>query len=294
MSEDPGDHVSQSFVEEKDDDEHLALVSPQALGAMVKSEIEAQLAAAHRFPRSIKVFLKDALTLATDSVEVAQSCIYTLERRGEGGKKNLIVGPSVRLAEMAASAFGNMHSGLRIIDEAEKFITGQGIAWDLQKNNLVQLEVRRRITGRNNRRYSDDMVVMTGNAAASIAYRNAIFRVIPRSYISRIFETVRTVARGDAKTLTARRKDVLERLEKRGVSMDRVFARLEVKGTDDIGLEHLEILIGLGTSLASGEETIDDLFPMPGPTPAPAAPAEDGKKISFAGKKEPTNEGQKG
>jgi hypothetical protein len=129
------------------------------------------------------------------------------------------------------------------------------------------------------------MITTTGNAAASIALRNAIFRVVPRTYVNAIYAKVREVAVGDAKTLDARRTEVLVRLEKIGVPRDRVFAKLDKRAVDDIGLEDLEVLIGLGTAIKNGEAQIDDLFPAV--RPAPAAPEEDGKRISL-GKKSKT------
>ena len=80
----------------------------------------------------------------------------------------------------------------------------------------------------------------TGNAAASIALRNAIFRVVPRAYIDGVYEKARQVAVGDAKTLGERRESLLQRFEKLGVTRDRVFARLEKRGIDDVYLLRVE------------------------------------------------------
>jgi hypothetical protein len=155
----------------------------------------------------------------------------------------------------------------------------QGGAWDLEKNLRVTVESRRRITNKAGRRYSDDMVVTTGNAAVSIALRNAILRVIPRAYVDTIYAKVRLVAVGDAKTLDARRGEIIGRLAKLGVTADRVLARLGKQGPDDVGVDDLEVLIGLGTAIKNNEMTIEDAFPAP--MPAPASPAEDGKRISL-------------
>ena len=63
---------------------------------------------------------------------------------------------------------------------------------------------------------------MTGNAAGSIALRNAIFRIVPRAYIDVIYTAVKVVAVGDAKTLVDRRKGVIDLLMKMGVPKERV------------------------------------------------------------------------
>jgi len=254
-------------------------VSISAIGALAKSETEAQLEAAHRFPRSITRFLREAMALVTYDQEVAESCIYSLPRSGKA-----ITGPSVRLAEIAASCYGNLHVGARVMDAEDKEVNAQGVAWDLEKNLRVTVENRRRITGRDGKRFNDDMITMTGNAAASIALRNAIFRVIPRSYINKLYEAARKSAVGDATTLVAKRDTLIARLLKLGITLDRVLARIGKAGVEDIGLDDIATLIGYGTAIKDGDATIDQMFPAVGAAgapPAPAAAADDGRKISL-------------
>jgi hypothetical protein len=275
MSHDPVDALARA------EDAHIVHVSQSAVSAIVKSEVEAQLDAAHKYRRSVTRFLQDAKQLATLTVEIAESCMYSLPR---GGKP--ITGPSVRLAEICASAYGNLQVGARVVDTEEKEIVAQGAAWDMERNLRATIEVRRRITKKDGRRFDDDMITVTGNAAASIALRNAIFRVIPRAYVDTIYEAAKKVATGGvAGTFSGRRDEVLARLLKLGVVKERVLARVERIGVPDITVEDLEVLIGLGTALKSGDIKIDEAFPEP--TPAPVAAGEDGKRISLRGKKAP-------
>lgn len=227
-----------------------------AVALLNRSEVEAQIDAAHRHKRSIRKFVTEAMSLATLTREVASSCIYALPR---GGKT--IPGPSVRLAEIAASAYGNLHVGARVVDVEERDVVAQGVAWDLEKNLRVTVEVRRRITDSKGKRYNDDMITMTGNAAASIALRNAIFRVVPRAYIDTIYEKVREVAVGDAKTLDSRRAAAMAHFAKLGVTAERVLARLGKPSVEDVGLEEYEILVGLSTAIKNGDQTIEQVFP---------------------------------
>jgi len=226
------------------------------VAAIVKSEVEAQLDAAHRYPRSIRKFLNDATTLATFNLEVAMSCIYSLPRSGKS-----ISGPSVRLAEICASAYGNLHIGTRVVGVEEKNIIAQGLVWDLEKNLKWAVEVRRRITDRNGRQFNDDMQTVTGNAAASIAARNAIFRAIPKAYVNAVYEKAKEVAIGNASTLSARRATVIERLSKMGALQERILARVEKPSVEDITLDDLELLIGIGTAIKNGDQQVDDAFP---------------------------------
>ena len=231
-------------------------VETSAAAALNKSEVESQLAAAHQWPRSIAKFQKDAISLATLTEAVAQSCIYAVPRDGK-----TVAGPSVRLAEICMSAYGNMHAGARILDAEDRMIVAQGVAWDIEKNLRVAIEVKRRITNRRGQRFGDDMIAVTGSAAASIALRNAVFRVIPRALVDVIYDRVRLAAVGDAKTLVTKRLEVVDRLQKIGVPPARIYARIGKRGIEDVGLEELEVLIGLGTAIKSREQGIDEAFP---------------------------------
>lgn len=257
-----------------------SIVKPEvgALEAITRSEVAMQLDSAHRYPRSISKFLRNATTLATLSVEIAESCMYSVPR---GGK--MITGPSVRLAEMCASSWGNLHVGARVIDATDTEVIAQAVAWDLEANVRLTVEAQRSIVGKRGR-FDDDMIRVTGMAAISIALRNAIFRVIPRAYVQAIYDKARQTAVGDAKTLAARRDEILSRLGKAGVTPERVFARLDVKGSDDVTLEHLETLIGIGTAVKGGELTLDAAFPAPAPSPVPAGTPE-GQRVKMPGKK---------
>lgn len=264
------------------EDAQIVHVSQSAVSAIVRSEVEAQLDAAHKYKRSITRFLDEAKKMATLNVEIAESCMYSLPR---GGKP--ITGPSVRLAEICASAYGNLQVGARVVDTEDKEIVAQGAAWDMERNLRATIEVRRRITKKNGQRFDDDMITVTGNAAASIALRNAIFRVIPRAYVDAIYDVARKAAvGGNNKTFTGRRDEILNRLLKIGVTQDRVLALLGHPGVADITAEDLESLIGLGTAIKNGDLKIDEAFPEP--TAAPAAPGEDGKRISLRGSKKTT------
>lgn len=77
-----------------------------------RSEIDQQIATAHRFPRSIKRFRDEAMQMVTLNESVAGQCIYALPRDGK-----TIEGPSARFAEVIASAWGNSRAGARVVDD---------------------------------------------------------------------------------------------------------------------------------------------------------------------------------
>lgn len=265
-----------------------------ALEAITRSEVSMQIEAAHRWPRSVTKFLRAATELATYNEEVAESCIYSVPRAGK-----MIEGKSIRLAEMCASAWGNLHIGARVLDEDNEtspVIVGQAVVWDLERNVRITIEAQRGVLKSNGKRYDPDMVRTTGMAAISIAYRNAVFRVIPQAYANAVYAEARKTAIGDATTLSARREKWLAWMAKAGVTPDRVFARLGVVGIDDVNLEHIGTLIGLANAIKSGELAVDTAFPavilppaataaVPAQAPtsspaAPPAPAPEGRRVA--------------
>lgn len=231
-----------------------------SLSLLAKAEIDSQIATAKAFPRSIKGFMDKTMSIATVNEEVAQSCAYVLPRGG----KNL-EGPSVRLAEIVAGAYGNLRIGARVIQNDGRKIVSQGICHDLESNTCVTIEVSRRITDKTGNTFSEDMQVVTGNAASAIAFRNAVFKVVPTALIQDIYEKVKQVAKGTAETMPARRKKTLDYLHGLGVKDEQICSVLDLKSTEDIDLEKLQILRGMCTLIKNGEAMIAELFPEPEP-----------------------------
>lgn len=226
-----------------------------ALATITRADIDQQIATAHAYPRSVKKFLNEARDMATLTEEIAAGCIYALPRDGK-----TIEGPSARLAEIIASAWGNCRAGARVVGEDAEFVTAQGVFHDLENNVAITYEVKRRITDRNGRRFKPDMVGVTSNAACSIALRNAVLKGIPKSFWNEIYNDVRRVIVGDTKTLANRRAQALEFIQKFGVTQDQVLMKLGRNGVQDITGDDLVILRGLATALREGDTTVEEAF----------------------------------
>lgn len=237
----------------------IEVVASSALESMERASIDMQVTTARKYPRSLSAVKAKMLSFATLDVETASGCFFTLPARA-GGDGKAIQGPSIRMAEIALSTYQNLRAGARVISDDGKVITAQGVCHDLENNVSISVEVKRRVTNKKGQRYSDDMVVMTGNAACAIALRNATFRVVPLALVKPVYEQAKRVAIGDAKTLATRRADALGHFAKMGVDKDKVFRTLGVKAAEDIGLEELETLIGYATAIKDGETSVDEVF----------------------------------
>jgi len=242
-------------MENQNNELEVTHVQNSELAIIIKAEMDTQILTAKQFPRSLKMFFDKAMSMATISESVAASCTYSLPR---GGKT--LDGPSVRLAEIVCASFGNIRSGARVISNDGKTITAQGICHDLETNNCVTVEIKRRITDKQGRTFNEDMQTVTGNAACAIAFRNAVFKVIPSALVSEIQEKAKEVARGTAETLVARRDKAIEYFKKLKVTEKQICDVLEIKKIEDIDLDKLSTLRGMVTLINNNESTVAELF----------------------------------
>jgi hypothetical protein len=239
------------------------IVEPSAVEAIERANTDIQIATAKKYPRVLSKVKADMLTFATLDEETAESCFYTLPR---GGKE--IQGPSVRLAEIAVWAYGNLRAGARPIHVQahgdNPHVVVQAVAHDLERNTLITIEKRRRILKKRGRETVDeDDIMLAVNACASIAFRDAVFKVVPLSLIKPVYEAARKVAIGDASSLASKRAKVIDRLKKMGATEDRILAAVGARTIEDIDGDKLGTLIGIGTALKEGEIKLEEAFPAP-------------------------------
>lgn len=264
-----------SHTDEFEDSREIATTDNGMVGLIAAAEIDQQIATAHRYPRSLVTFRREALQMVTLTEVIAQECIYALKR----GEKT-IQGPSARFAEIMLNAWGNARAGARVVHEDEQFVTSQGVCHDLQRNVAITFEVRRRITDSKGKRYNADMIGVTSNAASSIALRNCILKVIPKAFWSELYTAALKTGVGDVKTLSNKRLEAIAAFQHYGITEAQILTKLGRVGVQDIGLDDLLILFGLLTAIKDNETTPEDAFAdegaakgVPGPQSksAPAA-----------------------
>lgn len=219
------------------------------------SMVDTQVATARRYPRSVTKFRKEVLALACLDEETAGSCMYALPR---GGKS--IEGPSARFAEILLYSWGNSRAEARVLEEGPTHLKAEGTFYDLERNVGVRKVIQRRITNKAGRRFDDDMIAVTGNAANSIALRNAIFAGIPKALWKSMYEQARLASIGKAGTLTQTRQKMLEHFAKMGVTAEKIFGLLGVEGIEDIKEDHCITMRGLSNAIRDGEVTVEDTF----------------------------------
>ena len=233
-------------------------IEPSSTGDRLETAmLDVQIVTAKRYPRSVVRFKAECESLATVDQETAASMFYTLKR----GSKS-IEGPSVRLAEIVANTWGNLHLVARQLEvqKGDKFARSQSVAWDLERNVRVGVEVSRRITGRDGQVYNDDMIGVTQAAALAVAFRNSVFKAVPLAYVKDIYEKCKLASVGKGLTMEQRKAIAVKAFALHKVAEAQLLAYLEKAGWDDVDINDFINLRGLLTAIKDGDITVREAF----------------------------------
>lgn len=229
------------------------------LDTIERANVDSQIATAKQYPRDLRRAINNSVAMATMDIPTAQSCGYALPR---GGKP--ITGPSVHLAKLIVSNYGNIRAEAKVVQITDKQVISRGTCWDLENNVATAFEVRRSIVGRTGQRFSDDMITVTGNAANSIAYRNAVFSVIPRAITDKVYQAAQRCITGDLSDedkIIARRKKCIDYFKDEfGITEQEVVMLCGKKTVNQIKANEIALLLGITQSLTDGDTTVDELM----------------------------------
>lgn len=239
--------------------EATAASSAQTLDATERATVDSQVATAKMYPRNLKRSIDNSIVMATMDMETAQSCGYALPR---GGKP--IMGPSVHLAKIIVSNWGNVRTEAKVTQITDKQVIARGTCWDLENNVASAFEVRRSIIGSKGNRFTDDMITVTGNAACSIAYRNAVFSVIPKAVTDKVYLAAQRTVTGDLSSeekLLKRRNDCVSFfLNEYGITEDELVKLCGKQTANQIRNEEILLLTNTYQALRDGDTTVDELM----------------------------------
>jgi len=230
---------------------------------MTRAELDVQITTAKAYPRDVDNSIEYAVKLACIDEQTAQSCFYVLPRKDKDGKRVEIRGPSIRLAEIFASAWGNIHIATRLVENDGKHITAEGVAWDLERN--VKQAAQNKVSilfGRAPNQYTanQDMQTVLAGAASSKARRNAIFSVIPKAYVLQVMEKAMKHAVGDQKTINVKVTEIFDKLVKMGLDKEEILEYYGRKSLAEITTDDYRSLLGVGVAIKEGHIKIDDVF----------------------------------
>lgn len=242
--------------------------SGQMYALAEKSQLEAAIDAAHKYKRSLTNFEQEVRSMALIDAETAREMGYA-KPTGDG----IIKGPSVRLAEICAVAWGNLRYGSRPMEISEDTLSAEGFCFDCEKNTGSKCVETRGILTKKGERYKPHVIVTTMKAAMAIAKRNAIFDVIPRVFVDKIYNEAMDVGFGKTVSLTDVRDKAFTYVRGLGVSNERILAVLRKPGIADVTMDDVAVIKSLCVQMQNGEMTVEQAFPaVAAETPAADAP----------------------
>lgn len=238
--------------------ESVEIMDVSIVEAQDRAMIDMQIATAKKYPRNVRRAVENSIAIITMDIETAKTCHYSLPR---GGKP--LTGPSIHLAKILAQNWGNLRMEAKVIGTDNKHVTSQAVCFDLESNVAIKVEVKRSIMGKQGR-YSDDMITVTGNAANSIALRNAILSVIPKGAVDKCSTAAKGLITGDISDetkLIKKRKQVVDGLrDTYSVTEKEILSAIGKQAISHITSDDLIVLIGIGQAIKDGDTTIEEAF----------------------------------
>jgi hypothetical protein len=253
--------------EQQPEEVKIEIMDLSVVEAQDRALIDKQIATAKQYPRNIRKVRNTIIEIAAMDMDTAMAMGYTLPGRGENGKP--ITGPSVHLARITAQQYGNIRVDSKTLEADRTHVIGQATCIDLENNVGVRVEVKRRITNKWGKRFSDDMITVTGNAASSIAFRNAVFTVIPKPLVDAGYKAAQNLITGDIsdeQKLIAKRKKVIDEFgTSYAVEEKQLLKMLGLREVIQIKAEQIKQLVGLWQALKDGDTTVEEMFPTEQP-----------------------------
>lgn len=230
-----------------------------------RAAMDMQVATAQQLGRSINQFQQDLESWSCMTQEIAEECTYVLKKGG-----NPIVGPSIRFAELLQVAYRHIVCETFIEEEAERFIIVGATARDLFRNITIRGRVKRRIVNKHGQRFNVDMIQTTTQAAASLALRNAIIRLIPKALWQGVWLKSRTVAQGIDPDTGKRVIPFAESVQRAitflgnfDITEAEILAHMRYDARGDFKPDDLTFLRNKARSIQAGEVDPSEAFPEP-------------------------------
>ncbi|WP_421261390.1 hypothetical protein [Aeromonas jandaei] len=159
--------------------QELGLVAVEQQRAI--QEVQAAMVIAKKFPRN-QVEATDRILQACSRPTLAEGALYSYTRGGAD-----VTGPSIRLAEAIAQAWGNIQFGIRELEQRRGESVVEAFAWDIE-TNTKQLKtftiphIRHTSTGQKKLEDPRDIYELVANNGAR-RLRACILGVIPGDVI---------------------------------------------------------------------------------------------------------------
>lgn len=246
------------------------------------AEAQAALVIAASRPRD-EIAARERLLTACSRLNLAKGALYEYERG-----KETVSGPSIRLAEAAARAWGNMTYGFREMSREQGKSEVEAYAWDLETNTKAvrQFAVRHwRDTKKGGYALKEerDIYELVANYAQR-RVRATILEIIPGDVIEDAVRQCETTMKAEVGDIKEARKNMLSVFQPFGVLQEHIEARLGHR-LDAIQAGEILRLWKIYNNIKDGVSKPEDWFDMT-LTPADAATAAKAEELKnrLAGK----------
>lgn len=238
--------------------------------ARAVAEVKAQVIMARQFPRD-PMDASENILRECQRPTLADTAVFSFPRG-----KEMVTGPSIRLAEVMARNWGNNTFGVEVLERKTDpkgvgYSVVRAFAWDLQTNTYIsrQFEIKHwRSTRSGGYPLTDDRDIyeLEANMGAR-RLRACILQMIPGDLVAAAVAACRKTS---SSGLAEKMKDPNSRQQLLAATI-RVFDRMGIKQTDleeymnarveDWNADHLLKLRELKTSLDDGAVNLADVFP---------------------------------
>ena len=223
------------------------------------AEVQAAMMIARMNPRD-QIAAMDRILNACARPTLADSAIYTYSRGGAD-----VSGPSIRLAEAMAQAWGNMQFGIRELDQRNGESTVQAFAWDVETNTRreVTFQVPHiRYTKSGSKKLEDprDVYEMVANQGAR-RLRACILAVIPGDVTEAAVNQCETTMKTKADTSPEAMQKMLAAFDPFGVTKEQIEKRIQ-RRLDAIQPAQVVSLKKIYASLRDGMSSASDWFEL--------------------------------
>lgn len=241
------------------------------------AEAQGKLVIAKRFPRDeARAYSK--IIESCKRKGLAEEATYSFPRGGQ-----VVSGPSIRLAEELARAWGNIDYGIRELSRKDGVSEMEAYAWDLETNTSSSQKFSvRHIRDRSDRNGGNivltderDIYELTANQGAR-RLRARVLAILPPDIVeAALAECRRTLAGDNSEPVADRVRKMIKAFDKYGVTAAMIEARLG-HSLDTVLPDEIADLQGIFNSLKSGMSKAGEWFGGSKTEPITAADVLDG------------------
>lgn len=262
------------------------------------SDIDIQIRTAKSYPRDLNRFIEYSKETVTMDEELALSCFYARPVTGIANEvitnqqkinyikarpSNIIVGNSIRFAELLLQNWGNCKAAQRAAF-ADKYVTGMASIWDMEQNIHITCEFTKNIFGKNGK-YSENLQQVTANAACAIAFRNTVFKIIPIAFVNIIASAAKkylTDGLAHPEKRVQAQTTLQQEFSRFGIKKEKILQFYDCESLRDINAEQILECRALLNQIKDGVIKPEEAFAVAECSPTPYSSAEDNLKKLFA------------